>query len=77
MSIAWARIFPNGDDLEPNKEGIEFNRSVFQELKKYYSEPLVILSHYEMPYHLAERYNGWASRRCVDFYLKYCDTVFK
>lgn len=76
MSIAWTRIFPNGDDLVPNKAGLEFYRSVFQELKKYGIEPLVTLSHYEMPYHLAEKYDGWASRRCIDFYLKYCETVF-
>jgi 6-phospho-beta-glucosidase len=77
MSIAWARIYPNGDDAEPNKAGIEFYRSVFNELKKYGIEPLVTLSHYEMPYHLAEKYDGWADRRCIDFYLKYCGTVFK
>lgn len=76
MSIAWTRIFPNGDDTEPNKAGIEFYRSVFQELQKYGIEPLVTLSHYEMPYHLAEKYDGWADRKTIDFFLKYCQTVF-
>lgn len=77
MSIAWTRIFPNGDDESPNQAGLEFYRSVFQELKKYGIEPLVTLSHYEMPYHLADKYDGWANRRTIDFYTKYCETVFK
>lgn len=77
MSIAWTRIFPNGDEAEPNKAGLEFYRSVFQELKKYGIEPLVTLSHYELPYNLSVKYNGWASRKTIDFYLNYCETVFK
>lgn len=76
MSIAWTRIFPNGDDETPNKDGIEFYRSVFEELKKYNIEPLVTLSHYETPYNLVEKYNGWTSRKTIDLFIKYCDTVF-
>lgn len=76
MSIAWTRIFPNGDDAEPNQAGLDFYRSVFEELNKYGIEPLVTLSHYEMPYHLAEKYDGWGDRRTIDFFMKYCETVF-
>jgi len=76
MSIAWTRIFPNGDDIMPNKEGIEFYRSVFMECKKYGIEPLVTILHYEMPYHLCETYDGWADRRVIDFYLNFCNTIF-
>lgn len=76
LSIAWSRIYPNGDDAVPNKEGIEFYRSVFEECRKYGIEPLVTISHYEMPYHLCETYNGWADRRVIDFYLNYCKTIF-
>ena len=56
--------------------GIEFYRNVFLELKKYNIEPLVTISHYEMPYHLAEKYDGWYARETIDFYLKYCQTLF-
>ncbi len=77
LSIAWTRIFPNGDDKEPNQEGIEFYRSLFMECKKYGIEPLVTLSHYEMPYHLVKEYGGWANRQCIDFFTKYCEVVFK
>lgn len=76
MSIAWTRIFPNGDDEQPNREGIEFYRSVFEELRKYNIEPLVTLSHYEMPYHLCEKYDGWVDRRCIDYFTKYAHTCF-
>lgn len=77
MSIAWTRIFPNGDDAEPNEEGLKFYDNVFAELKKYNIEPLVTISHYEAPYNLTKKYNGWANRKVIDFYVKYCETIFK
>ena len=61
MSISWSRIFPNGDDAEPNEAGLAFYDRVFDCLRAHNIEPLVTLSHYEMPYHLVEKYNGWAS----------------
>ena len=76
MSINWTRIFPNGDELEPNEEGLKFYDNVFAELKKYNIEPLVTISHYEMPFGLVEKYNGWASREVIDCYVRYCDTIF-
>lgn len=76
MSINWTRIYPNGDDEQPNSKGIEFYRNVFLELKKYGIEPLVTISHYELPFHLAEKYDGWLSRKTIDCYLKYCQTLF-
>ena len=76
MSIAWTRIFPNGDDAFPNEAGLKFYDDVFDELKKYGIEPLVTLSHFESPLHLAKAYKGWSDRRVIDFFLKYCDCVF-
>lgn len=77
MSIAWTRIFPNGDDECPNEKGLEFYDNVFKELKKYNIEPLITISHYESPLHLALKYKGWSNRRLIDFYVKYCETIFK
>ena len=77
LSIAWSRIFPRGDEEKPNQEGIEFYRKVFRECRKYGIEPLVTLSHYEMPYTLCEQYGGWTNRRTIDFFLNYCETVFR
>ena len=77
MSINWTRIFPKGYELEPNEEGLKFYDDVFDELIKNNIEPLVTISHYETPYGLTEKYNGWASREVVDCYVRYCETIFK
>jgi 6-phospho-beta-glucosidase len=76
LSISWPRIFPNGDDKEPNEEGLAFYDSVFDECLKHGIEPLVTLSHYETPLNLTLKYNGWADRRTIDFFLNYVETVF-
>ena len=77
LSIAWSRIFPKGDELEPNEAGLAFYDRVFDELEKYGIEPLVTLSHYETPLHLAREYNGWADRDLISFYERYVRTVFE
>ena len=77
LSIAWTRIFPTGMEEKPNEKGLAFYDAVFDECRKYGIEPLVTISHYEMPYALVEKYNGWASRECVDFYVRYCEAIFE
>lgn len=77
MSIAWSRIFPNGDDETPNEEGLRFYDNVFDELKKYNIEPVVTISHYESPLALAIKYGGWKNRELINLYVKYCDTIFR
>lgn len=75
MSIAWSRIFPNGDDEFPNEEGLKFYDDVFDELLKYGIEPLVTMSHYEPPLNLVLKYDGWYSRKTVGFFEKYVRTI--
>ena len=75
-SIAWTRIFPTGMEMEPNEAGLKFYDNVFDELLKYGIEPLVTISHYEMPFGLTEKYNGWAGREVIDCYTRYAETVF-
>ncbi|MDR2703876.1 MAG: glycoside hydrolase family 1 protein [Cellulomonadaceae bacterium] len=77
FSIAWSRIFPNGDELEPNQEGLEFYDRVLDELEKHGIEPLVTISHYETPLHLANEYNGWTNRKLIDFYARYARVLFE
>lgn len=77
ISISWARIFPKGNEKESNEEGLTFYDNVIDELKKHDIEPLITLSHYEMPLHLAEQYNGWASREVITFFKRYVQTIFK
>ncbi|WP_195513609.1 glycoside hydrolase family 1 protein [Turicibacter sanguinis] len=76
LSIAWSRIFPKGDELEPNEAGLAFYDKVFDECLKYGIEPLVTLSHYETPLYLAQKYDGWRSRELVTFFERYARTVF-
>ena len=76
-SIAWTRIFPNGDEEEPNEAGLKFYDDLFDELLKYHIEPVVTLSHFEMPYHLVKEYGGWKNRKVIDFFVRYALTVMK
>ena len=77
ISIDWSRIYPNGDDEEPNKKGIEYYQSVVDELLKNGIEPIVTLYHFEMPVNLVRKYGSWTNRKVIDFYLKYCKTMFE
>jgi len=77
LSIAWTRIFPKGIEDEPNEKGLQFYEDVFKELKKYNIEPLVTLSHYEMPLYLVDHYDGWVSRELVDMFVKYAKVCIK
>lgn len=76
LSIAWSRIFPKGDELEPNEAGLAFYDNVFDECAKYGIEPLVTLSHYETPLYLSKTYDGWKSRELIGFFEHYARTVF-
>lgn len=75
LSISWARIFPNGDEKEPNEAGLAFYDSLFDECLKYGIEPLVTINHFDTPLELMKNYNGWKNRKLIDFYLHYCEVI--
>lgn len=75
-SIAWSRIFPQGDELEPNEAGLAFYDRLFDECLKYGIEPVVTLSHFEMPYHLVTQYGGFRSRQTITFFTRFARAVF-
>lgn len=77
LSIAWTRIFPNGDDTQPNEAGLAYYDRLFDELAKYNMTPFVTLSHYEMPYALVENYGGWGNRKLIEMFERYVTTVFE
>ena len=77
LSIAWARIFPNGDDKEPNEAGLKFYDHIFDECHRYGIEPVVTISHYEMPLNLTLKQNGWFSRKTIANFTHYTETLFK
>lgn len=76
-SIAWTRIFPEGDEEEPNEKGLQFYDDLFDECLKYGIEPVVTISHYETPYGLVKKYGSWRNRKLVDFFTRYCEVIFK
>ena len=77
FSIAWSRIFPNGDEESPNEQGLAFYDRVLDELERHGIEPLVTISHYETPLHLARSYGGWTNRELIGFYERYCRALFE
>ena len=76
-SIAWTRIFPRGDEDEPNEEGLKFYDDVFDELRKYNIEPLVTLCHFELPWALVKEYDGFLNRKTIDFFVKFATVCFE
>lgn len=76
VSIPWTRIYPNGIEKEANEAGLVHYEKLFAAMKKRGIEPLVTLHHYEMPLYLANHFQGWYQREVVDFFVKFCKTVF-
>ena len=76
LSIGWTRIFPNGDENEPNEEGLKFYENVFNECHKYGIEPLVTITHFDMPIHLIKKYGGWKNRELIEMYKKLVTVLF-
>lgn len=77
FSINWPRIFPKGDEKKPNEKGLQFYDAVLDELEKYNIEPVITISHYEIPLYLVEQYGSWKNRKMIDFYLNFCEVILK
>ena len=77
FSINWTRIYPTGFESEPNEKGLEFYDKVIDECRRYGIEPLITLSHYELPFAICQKLNGWAGRETIDLFVKYAETVFR
>jgi len=75
FSIAWSRIFPNGDELEPNEEGLKFYDAIIDECLKFNIEPVITISHYEMSLNLAKKYGGWKNKKLISFFERYAKVV--
>ncbi|TXC85656.1 6-phospho-beta-glucosidase [Metabacillus litoralis] len=76
FSISWPRLFPNGDEVEVNEKGLQFYENIVDELIKYNIEPVITISHYEMPLGLVKTYGGWKNRKLVEFYERLSKTIF-
>ena len=75
-SISWSRIFPNGDEEEPNETGLKFYEELFSDYRAKGMEPVVTLSHFEMPLHLAKM-GGFTNRKVVDCFVRFATTVME
>ena len=76
-SISWSRIFPEGDELEPNEAGLKFYDDMFDCMLEHGIQPVITLSHFEMPYGLCVKYGGWANRKLIDFFVRYAKVCFE
>ena len=76
LSIAWTRIFPIGDEEEPNEAGLKFYEDMFKECQKYGIEPLVTITHFDFPIGLIEKYGGWKNRKIIEFYERLVTVLF-
>ena len=76
LSIAWSRIFPNGDETEPNEAGLLFYENLFKECRKHNIEPLVTITHFDCPIHLVKEYGAWRNRELITFYERLCKVIF-
>lgn len=76
FSIAWTRIFPNGDEAEPNEEGLRYYRNILKLCRENQIEPLITICHFDCPVHLIRQFGGWRDRRMIDAYLKLCRVLF-
>ncbi len=76
LSINWSRIYPNGDDEEPNQLGLDYYRRLFEKCKQCGIEPTVTMTHYDMPWNLAVKYGGWSNRKLIEFFVRYAKTIF-
>lgn len=77
FSFSWSRIFPTGEETEPNREGLRFYDELVDELLKYGIEPVVTLCHFDAPLGMVEKYGSWRSRKMIECFLRYCETVFR
>ncbi|MBP2623488.1 6-phospho-beta-glucosidase [Streptococcus oricebi] len=77
FSISWSRIFPTGEEKEPNQAGLAYYQDFIKELLKYNIEPIVTICHFDMPLNLIDKYGSWKNRQLIDFYLRYCQVLFE
>jgi len=76
-SFDWSRIYPNGDEETPNEAGLQYYDRLIAAIRRRGMEPFMTISHYEMPVHLVKQYGGWLNRKLVDFFARFCETLFE
>lgn len=76
-SINWARFFTDYENLVVDEDYVSHINDVIDSLIAAGVEPMLCLEHYEVPTYLMEKYDGWSSRKVVDFYAAYASIAFE
>ena len=74
-SIDWSRVFPQGDELEPNEAELENNKKMIDKIREVGMEPIITMLHYETPIHLTLEYGGWANKKIIEMFVRYGKTL--
>lgn len=76
FSISWARIFPDGDEQQPNQAGLAYYDKLINALLNAKIEPVVTMLHFDIPCGLIEKYEGWNDRRAIEAFTNYAKVLF-
>lgn len=77
FSISWARLFPTGDEEEPNPAGLAYYDRVFAACRAAGMQVFLTLTHYAVPLAVVERHGGWTSRETIGLYVRFARAVFE
>ena len=73
LSIAWSRLFPAGRGTV-NRRGLDFYHRLIDDMLAKGITPWVTMFHWDLPQALEDE-GGWRSRRTVDAFATYADTL--
>lgn len=76
LQVSWSRVIPDGDGL-PNEKGLLYYDQVIDCLLKHGMEPMICLIHFDIPYALVEKYNGFASRDAIFAFERFAKLVIE
>lgn len=73
FSVSWSRVLPKGKGVV-NKTGLNFYKSLVDELLRSGIEPWVCLYHYDLPQALQDE-GGWANRNIIRYFADYAELM--
>lgn len=74
-SLDWTRIFPTGEETEPNEAGLKYYDQLIDKIIELGMEPIITILHYETPVEIVLNHGGWHNRKVIDLFEKYGKTV--
>lgn len=70
-SLDWSRVFPNGDDAEPNESALKHYDAMIDYMNELGIEPIITINHYETPINITVNYGGWPNRKVISMFEKF------